>query len=257
MVRFWSVVLGIGLILLWIAELGSPGFGGYVPSAGTATAARWITWLDLVGAFFAFVIAGVSYSHARRSARAAGPIALAIGLFVLWIVGLASNVVPWVSWWNFAFACAFLLMGIGSAVEEPARERGWSGGERYGGGYGGSPYQGFGPGSYDPSYDRWRGANPYVPERIVQGTRGYQRSDQRISEDVNDRLSISWDVDASDIEVKVSQGEVTLSGTVASRRERRVAEGIADSVAGVRDVHNELSLRALSPKEKPGRPRAA
>jgi osmotically-inducible protein OsmY len=73
---------------------------------------------------------------------------------------------------------------------------------------------------------------------------------------VNDRLCESWDIDASDIEVRVNQGEVTLSGTVASRREKRVAEAIADSVSGVRDVHNDLGVRAVSPRDA-GRPRAA
>jgi osmotically-inducible protein OsmY len=51
------------------------------------------------------------------------------------------------------------------------------------------------------------------------------------------------DLDASDIDVMVAaDGIVTLQGTVASRRAKRLAEDLADSVTGVRDVHNELRL---------------
>ena len=50
-------------------------------------------------------------------------------------------------------------------------------------------------------------------------------------------------LDASDIEVVVANGEVTLQGTVASRFARRLAEDIADGVTGVRDVANQLRVR--------------
>jgi hypothetical protein len=57
-------------------------------------------------------------------------------------------------------------------------------------------------------------------------------------------------VDASDIECVVSDGEVTLSGTVATRAEKRLAED-----ASVRDVHNRL--RIASPEQAPPGPAAA
>lgn len=50
-----------------------------------------------------------------------------------------------------------------------------------------------------------------------RGPKGYTRSDERIREDVNDRLSDDSFVDASEIEVSVSSCEVTLSGTVDGR----------------------------------------
>ena len=50
-----------------------------------------------------------------------------------------------------------------------------------------------------------------------KGPRGYVRSDERIKEDVSDRLSMDDETDASDITVTVSQGEVTLEGTVPDR----------------------------------------
>lgn len=74
------------------------------------------------------------------------------------------------------------------------------------------------------------------------GPRGYRRSDERILEDVCERLTQHGQIDARDIEVKVQNGEVTLSGMVNDRRTKRLAEDVADSVAGVEDVHNQLRL---------------
>ncbi len=81
-----------------------------------------------------------------------------------------------------------------------------------------------------------------------RGPKGYTRSDERIREDVSDRLTEDWEVDASDIEVTVSNGEVTLAGTVDSRRAKRRAEDCAESVSGVRNVQN--NLRVQQPSER-------
>ena len=51
------------------------------------------------------------------------------------------------------------------------------------------------------------------------GPKGYQRSDERLLEEVNERLTEHDDLDASEIGAKVEKGEVTLDGTVNSRRE--------------------------------------
>lgn len=76
-----------------------------------------------------------------------------------------------------------------------------------------------------------------------RGPKGYRRSDQRILEDVNDRLTDDWQVDASEIVVEVSEAEVTLSGTVSSRAEKRRAEDLADAVSGVTHVQNNLRVQ--------------
>ena len=76
-----------------------------------------------------------------------------------------------------------------------------------------------------------------------RGPRGYARSDDRIREDVSDRLTDDPYVDASDIDVTVSGGEVTLSGHVDHRTARRRAEDIAESVSGVTHVQNNLRVR--------------
>lgn len=76
-----------------------------------------------------------------------------------------------------------------------------------------------------------------------RGPRGYTRSDDRIREDVSDRLSDDWRVDASDIEVAVAAGEVTLTGTVNNREDKRRAEDIADDCSGVKHVQNNLRVQ--------------
>lgn len=75
-----------------------------------------------------------------------------------------------------------------------------------------------------------------------RGPRGYTRSDERIREDVSDRLSDDWRVDASDIEVSVNGGEVTLGGTVRTRDDKRRAEDLADDCSGVKHVQNNLRI---------------
>lgn len=75
-----------------------------------------------------------------------------------------------------------------------------------------------------------------------RGPKGYQRSDDRIREDVCDRLTDDPDIDASDIEIAVSRGEVTLSGTVREREDKRRAEDLIERISGVNEVHNMLRV---------------
>jgi osmotically-inducible protein OsmY len=75
------------------------------------------------------------------------------------------------------------------------------------------------------------------------GPKNYHRSDERIREDICDRLTTHPDVDASDLEVEVANGVVTMVGTVESRHEKRIAELIADDTIGVDDVNNQLKVR--------------
>jgi osmotically-inducible protein OsmY len=75
-----------------------------------------------------------------------------------------------------------------------------------------------------------------------RGPKGYTRSDDRIREDVSDRLTDDPYVDASDIEIAVASAEVTLTGSVDSRNARRRAEDIAERVSGVTHVQNNLRV---------------
>ena len=75
-----------------------------------------------------------------------------------------------------------------------------------------------------------------------RGPKGYRRSDERIREDVSDRLTDDSWLDAQGIEVTVSDGDVTLSGTVGSREDKKRAEALAESVSGVDNVQNNLRV---------------
>jgi hypothetical protein len=81
------------------------------------------------------------------------------------------------------------------------------------------------------------------PSQFGRGPKGYTRSDERIREDICDRLSDDDEVDARDITVTVKNAEVTLEGTINDRRSKHRAEDIAESVSGVKDVSNHLRAR--------------
>jgi hypothetical protein len=99
---------------------------------------------------------------------------------------------------------------------------------------------------YDPyyygqsrSWDWWEVPGPYQGV----GPRGYSRTDEAIWEDIADRLTWHGHIDAREIEIEVEDGEVTLKGSVNTRREKRLAEDIAFDVLGVADIHNRLRVR--------------
>jgi osmotically-inducible protein OsmY len=76
-----------------------------------------------------------------------------------------------------------------------------------------------------------------------RGPKNYTRSDERIREDINDRLTDYDYIDASDIDVNVQNSEVILTGIVDSRYEKRMAEDVAEKVSGVSNVENRLRVR--------------
>ena len=89
-------------------------------------------------------------------------------------------------------------------------------------------------------------------EHRGRGPKGYRRSDDRIREDVNERLTDDPVVDASEIDVQVRDREVMLAGTVRNRTERRRAEDIAESVPGVTHVQNNLRAGQHQPGRATG-----
>jgi len=64
--------------------------------------------------------------------------------------------------------------------------------------------------------------------------------DAVIAQDVARRLGEHASLDARDVDVRVTNGEVTLQGRVLDEPARHVAELIADAVPGVRGVVNRL-----------------
>ncbi|HEX3927057.1 MAG TPA: BON domain-containing protein [Gemmatimonadales bacterium] len=88
---------------------------------------------------------------------------------------------------------------------------------------------------------RW-GSEATRGEHTGKGPKGYRRSDERIQEDVNEALSQHGGVDASDVEVGVTDGDVTLSGSVADRDMKRKAEECVENCSGVNNVQNNLRV---------------
>lgn len=109
----------------------------------------------------------------------------------------------------------------GGARDDYALERGWSGG-----------------GAHD---DYARDPRFATPSHRGRGPRMW-RSDESIADEVYQRLTDDHDVDATDIDIKVENAEVTLTGRVATRFEKRRAEDIAFDCAGVHDVQNALRV---------------
>ncbi len=124
-----------------------------------------------------------------------------------------------------------------------ARDRGWSGG-------GASDDYTREPRDYPRGFTEWSGsgrADDYTrgPQRESfrgRGPKNWRRDDDHIRVTVNELLTQHAGIDASDVEVSVDNGEVTLSGTVGSRWQKRLAEDIASSCRGVNDVHNRLTI---------------
>jgi hypothetical protein len=83
-----------------------------------------------------------------------------------------------------------------------------------------------------------------------RGPKGYNRPDERIREEASERLRDHSFIDASDIEVTVEDGEITLAGTVSDRRVKRLAEDVVEQVTGVHDVHNRLRIKRASAPRK-------
>lgn len=105
----------------------------------------------------------------------------------------------------------------------------WGGSERFGSGYGSEQ------GSQQPRMQR--------ESQRGKGPKNYRRSDERIREEVCERLKSHADLDASDIDVQVTKGEVTLTGETASRAEKRMAEDCVEDISGVQDVTNQIHVR--------------
>ena len=86
-----------------------------------------------------------------------------------------------------------------------------------------------------------------------RGPKNYRPSDERIWEEVNERLTEDDDVDATEIDVKVENGVVTLTGRVRTRYEKRRAEDVAASCRGVHDVMNALRVSPADEEVKIGK----
>ena len=84
----------------------------------------------------------------------------------------------------------------------------------------------------------WQEPGPYTGK----GPKGYTRSDERIKEEVCERLMRHGSIDAREVDVDVAGGVVTLKGLVPSRAAKHAAEDTAESVLGVIDIQNMLRV---------------
>lgn len=98
---------------------------------------------------------------------------------------------------------------------------------------------------YAPDYDNRFGRGGFAGI----APKNYQRSDERIQEEVCDRLTMHPGIDPSNVEIKVAQGEVVLLGEVPTRRMKRMIEELAENIPGVRDINNQLQI---AKQQQPG-----
>jgi osmotically-inducible protein OsmY len=94
----------------------------------------------------------------------------------------------------------------------------------------------------DENAQQRRNADQYNEHR-GKGPKGYTRTDERIKEDVHERLTEDGQIDASEIEVDVKSGEVFLKGTVKNRQQKRRAEDIIENISGVKNVENHIKVQ--------------
>lgn len=78
------------------------------------------------------------------------------------------------------------------------------------------------------------------------GPRGYKRSDERLAEDINERLTDDDHIDASGISVAVKDGVVTLGGEVRERRTKHHIEDLVERCHGLQDIRNQITVRRRS-----------
>jgi hyperosmotically inducible periplasmic protein len=73
------------------------------------------------------------------------------------------------------------------------------------------------------------------PERVVE--------DSAIMTEIKSRIFNDPQLSGFGIDVKSNRGEVTMTGTVRSEKERERAAAIANSISGVKNVENLLEVR--------------
>ena len=73
--------------------------------------------------------------------------------------------------------------------------------------------------------------------------KSYQRSDERLREDISERLLADRYIDCSDVTVEVSGAKVVLDGTVPERRMKHAIEDLVDACPGLQDIENRIRVR--------------
>jgi osmotically-inducible protein OsmY len=169
--------------------------------------------------------------------------------------GWGSEAARGTSGWGSAGEGYFGGYGAYGRERERSRESDWGG--QGPGGFG--VYRGTlseqresgGPWRGDRDRGPFAGGEPHGSGRYSgRGPRSYQRSDERIREEVCERLAHHPDIDATDIDIRVQSGEVTLEGHVTDRWAKRWAEDVAEGIFGVKEVHNQIRVQQLQPGQE-------
>jgi osmotically-inducible protein OsmY len=63
-------------------------------------------------------------------------------------------------------------------------------------------------------------------------------------------LTLDPDIDPTNVQVEVQNGDVTLKGTVSDYASKRQAEDIAESCSGVREVQNQLRVKREDERDR-------
>ncbi|MHB0997817.1 MAG: BON domain-containing protein [Armatimonadota bacterium] len=68
----------------------------------------------------------------------------------------------------------------------------------------------------------------------------------KLSNNVSEALSIDGRLDTIDLNVIADNGEVTISGSISNLNQYRIASTVAESVPGVKEVHNNLIIKEIT-----------
>lgn len=79
-----------------------------------------------------------------------------------------------------------------------------------------------------------------------KGPKGWKLGDEKLREKVCECLLQSHEVDASEMDVKVEESCVYLTGFISSKGMQRVAEDLIYSIPGVEDVFTQLKIKNTS-----------
>ena len=91
--------------------------------------------------------------------------------------------------------------------------------------------------------ERGRERPGFFQRLFKRGPKGYQRSDERLREDISERLMYAMEIDSSEVTVNVSDGRVTLDGTVPDRYMKHSIEDLVDECPGVQDIDNRIRVQ--------------
>ena len=86
----------------------------------------------------------------------------------------------------------------------------------------------------------------YRNRPFASGPKGYQRSDERLKEDISERLMEARHIDSSEVTVDVRGAKVFLEGEVPSRHMKHAIEDLVDACPGVQDIENRIRVSSPS-----------